>query len=233
MCDPLVIAGAVLTVGSTVANTIASNQQRKARDDALAAERIRQRGFDQESDALNLTARERYEDAPAQQDEKTSDLAAMFTEQQGPPAPALLPTSGSQLVNREETQQRGAAKDFTNQQGENLARLRSFGETFGDIGRLQARDAGLLGQINSFRQNSQNVLPLELDAAQQKGAGARTLADIFNFGGQLAFNKAFSQPYFELPDTAPIPTPREIGLLNFPDRAPIPQSRSSGLVRMF
>lgn len=92
----------------------------------------------------------------------------MFTEQQGPPAPALLPTSGSQLVNREETQQRGAAKDFTNQQGENLARLRSFGETFGDIGRLQARDAGLLGQINSFRQNSQNVLPLELDAAQQR-----------------------------------------------------------------
>lgn len=220
MCDPITIAGAVLTVGSTVANTIASNQQRKARDDALAAERIRQRGFDQESDALNLTARERYEDAPEQQDEKTSELAAMFTEQQGPPAPALLPTSGSQLVNREETQQRGAAKDFTNQQGENLARLRSFGETFGGIGRMQARDAGLLGQINSMRRGSQNVLPLELDAAQEAGSGLRFVGDLAGLGGGLALNAGLGGASLgnlfgpRLPKTAPIPTSRDSALVS-------------------
>lgn len=44
MCDPITIAGIALTAGSTIANTIAANRVQRARDDALAAERIRQRG---------------------------------------------------------------------------------------------------------------------------------------------------------------------------------------------
>ena len=40
MCDPITIAGIALTVGSTVANTIAQNKVQAARNNAMAAERI-------------------------------------------------------------------------------------------------------------------------------------------------------------------------------------------------
>lgn len=199
MCDPITIAGIALTAGSTVANTIAANQQRKARDSALAAERIRQGKLDRENEALNLTSRERYQDFGTQQDERGSQLADYFTENEANAADAnqqavqaMLPTSGSDITVREEQKQSGLAKAFTDQQGQALGQLRAFGDVLGSIGRDQARDASQIGQINSFKRGSSGILPLELEAANEKGGGARMFGDLLGLGGSFALNKGFS-----------------------------------------
>jgi len=67
-----------------------------------------------------------------------------------------------------------------------LARLRSFGDVLGSIGRLNARDAGVLQQISGFKMGSNNALPYELDAAQQQGSGLRLLGDVLGGAGQIA-----------------------------------------------
>lgn len=221
MCDPMTIAGLVLTAGSTVANMIGENQRKKAREDALAAERIRQRGLDQENEALNLTSRERYQDFEGQQEERGSKLADYFTENEAAAAEAnesavqqMLPTSGSDITVRETAKQSGLAKAFTDQQGQALGQLRAFGDLLGGIGRQQARDASNIGQINAFKRGSSGIVPLELEAANEAGAGARMFGDLLGLGGSLVLNKGLggTRPganYFPSP---PVVTTRLGGL---------------------
>jgi len=56
----------------------------------------------------------------------------------------------------------------------------------GDLGREQARDAGLIGQIGSFKKGSSAVLPYELEAAQEKGGTAKLFGDLLGLGGSVA-----------------------------------------------
>lgn len=197
MCTPLAIAGLALTAGSTVANTIAQGQVTRARNDALAAERIRQGQLDQEAEALNAQSRDRYDDFEGQQGEKASELGQYFTDQKIENSDAnaavtqeqTAPQSGSSLTVREEQKQRDKATAFTDQQGEALGNLRAFGDLLGGISRDQARDASQIGQIGGFKRGSSNVTPLELEAANQKGSGMRLFGDVLGLGGSLALNK--------------------------------------------
>lgn len=200
MCDPITIAGIALTAGSTVANTMAASKAQHARDDALAAERIRQNGYDQETSALNEQSRGRYDDFEGQQNAKADELGQYFSGQQvaagdqnaAATAETTVPQSGSSLTVREEDKQRGQARDFTDKTGAALGNLRAFGDVLGGISRGQARDASLIGQIGGFKQGSSNVLPLELDKANQAGSGLKLFGDILGLGGSLAVNKGLS-----------------------------------------
>lgn len=199
MCDPMSIAGIVLTAGSTVANTIAANKVDKARADAMAAERIRQGKLDQEAEALNVASRDRYTDFGDKQTERGTELGDYFTEKNAAAAAdnqqavdAMLPTSGSNITVQEANKQSGLAKAFTDQQGQALGNLRSFGDVLGTIGRQQARDAGSVGQVNSFKRASSGITPLELEAANGAGNGAKLFGDILGLGGSLALNKGLS-----------------------------------------
>jgi hypothetical protein len=195
MCSPLAIAGVALSIGSTVANTIAANKVDKARADAMAAERIRQGKLDQENAALNETSRDRYTDFGGQQEESASKLGDYFTENEAMAAQndqqavdAMLPTSGSKITVQEAGKQSNLAKAFTDQQGEALGKLRSFGDVLGGIGREQARDAGSIGQINSFKRASSGIVPLELEAANSAGNGMKLFGDILGMGGSIMMN---------------------------------------------
>lgn len=192
MCDPLTIAGAALSVGSTVANVAAANKAAKARNDALAAERIRQGTLDQEAQALNVQAQDRYTGFEAKREEKAAALGDYFA----PPAEnseannaaAALPSGANSIVTREMAKQSDEARAFTDQQGAALASLRSFGDMLGDTSRMQGRDASLVGQIGGFKRGSSNVVPLELEAAAQKGQGLRVLGDILGGIGGISLN---------------------------------------------
>lgn len=199
MCTPLGIAGLVLSAGSTIANTIAAKKVDKARAEAMATERIRQGKLDQENEALNLQSRERYTDFEGQQDERGSKLGDYFTENEAAAAQnnqqavdAMLPTSGSEITVQEANKQSGLAKAFTDQQGQALGQLRAFGDVLGSIGRQQARDAGTIGQVNSFKRASSGIVPLELEVANNAGNGARMFGDILNLGGSFAMNKGLT-----------------------------------------
>lgn len=194
MCDPLSIAGLALTGLSTGLNYAASAKVQGARDDAMAAERIRQGTLDKEADALNAQSQDRYQNFDEKEGERTAQLADYFTGQEvaEPSAEAAVPVSASNITVREEAKQRGKATDFTNRTGQALAGLRSFGDLLGDTSRLQARDAGQIGQIGGFKRGSSNVLGYELDSANQKGQGMRLLGDIAGGFGGVALNAGLS-----------------------------------------
>jgi hypothetical protein len=191
MCDPISIGGAVLTLGSLAANSAASGQVADARNDALAAERIRQQGFDKQSQALNAQSQDRYKDFGGQQDKKAGELADFYkgeTASAVEGAPQAMPASSSNVTVREQGVQKGKADAFNNQQADALGGLRSFGDVMGGIGRLQARDASQIGQIGGFKRGSSNLLPLDLDAAQSAAGGLGTLGDILGGAGQLGIS---------------------------------------------
>lgn len=213
MCTALAITGIALTAASTVANTIASNQAASAREDALAAERIRQQGLDDQAAAVNAGAQDRYTDFDSQQTDEASDLAAYYTDQTANQAnenaavsaEQAMPATSSNITIQENEKQRSLADAYGDQQGAALGNLRAFGEVLGGIGREQARDAGTIGQIGGFKRGSTNVLPLELEAANQKGAGLRSLADMFNLGGGLAVNSGLQGSFTTSGATVPKP----------------------------
>ncbi|AAK89566.1 hypothetical protein EN41_19905 [Agrobacterium tumefaciens] len=198
MCDPLTIAGVALTAGSTVANSMAASKVARARDDAMAAERIRQNGLDQEAQALNAQSQDRYQDFSGQEEKAASKLADYFTGQQvaEPSAEAALPTSANNVVVNEEQKQRAKARDFTDKTGTALGRLRAFGDVLGENSRLQARDAGQIGQIGGFKRGSSNVTAYELDAANQKGNGLKLFGDVLSGLGGIGVNAGLSRPKY-------------------------------------
>lgn len=194
MCDPVTITGIALTAGSLAANTVAQNRVQSARDDALAAERIRQGTLDKEAEALNVESRERYEDFEGQESEKAAELADYFTDQSvpEPSAASALPTSASNITVKEEGKQRGQAKEFTDRTGTALGALRAFGDVLADRSRLQARDAGTIGQIGGFKRGSSGITPYELDAASQAGGGFKLLGDVLGGAGGVATTAGLS-----------------------------------------
>lgn len=192
MCDPLTatLIGGALTIGSTVAEYSAQEKVRAAREDALAAERIRQKSLDAEAATVTDTSRDRYNDFQGQQDAKAADLGQYFADQTvgEPTAGEVLPTSTSNITVQEEAKQRAKAKNFTDKSGMALAGLRSFGDTLGGISRLQARDDALVRQIGGFKTGSANVLPLELDEAQNAGNSLNVLGKVLGGVGGLTMN---------------------------------------------
>lgn len=194
MCDPLTIAGLALTAGSTVATYSANQQVEAARNDALAAERIRQNTLNRESDAINLTSQDRYQDFEGQQEAAATQLGDYFTEQSvpEPEVGSALPSSTSNIVVQEEARQRGQARDFTNRTGAALGELRAFGDVLGGISRDQARDASLIGQIGGFKAGSSGVLPFELDEANSAGDGMKLFGDILGGLGSISTGAGLS-----------------------------------------
>lgn len=191
----------------------------------MAAERIRQSGLDREADALNAQSQDRYVDFGGQQDARASELGQYFSDQQIEQGDAnqaassqqVIPQSSSNIVVAEEAKQRGQARDFANRQGEALGDLRSFGDLLGEIGRSQARDASQIGQIGGFKRGSANVLPFELEAANNEGGTAKLFGDILGLGGSVALGAGVSGSDIgsklfgggtKLPGFAPVPPPR-------------------------
>lgn len=191
MCDPLTIASVALTVGSTVANNAANNQAASARSSALSAERTRQGALDQEAEALSTRSQDRFQNVEGQREEKATSLGDYFAQPQTAGAAneaAALPQSSNSIVTREMNRKSDEAQDYVGRQGQALAEMRSFGDFLGDTSRMQGRDASMIGQIGGFKRGSSNMVPLELDAASQKGAGMRMLGDIMGGLGSIGMS---------------------------------------------
>lgn len=197
MCDPLTISGIAAGIGSAALNSMAQSKVQRARDDALAAERIRQTGLDREAQALNVQSQDRYQDVAGQQDQRSDKLGDYFTDQQitqgtanvqatQDMANSVLPTSGSNITVSNEARKRGEAQAFTDAQGRALGELRAFGDLLGEIGRGQSRDASLIGQIGGFKRGSSGVLPYELDQASSAGDSLKSFGDLLALGGSVA-----------------------------------------------
>lgn len=202
MCDPLTLTSAALLAGGTAANYYGQTQAASARDDVLAAERIRQRGYDKEADALNRKSQGLYENFGDKQAQTGSDLQAMFRDASAPATtpPAgqtaapqdVMPSSTSNIVNREQAKQQGLADAFTGQQADALGSLRSFGELMGGNSREQAKNASLLSQILGFKTGSSRVAGLETEQASHAGDGWSFAGDVARGLGSLGMTVGLS-----------------------------------------
>lgn len=210
--DPLTIAAMFLTGAGTVSGYQAQQEVDQERLRMQELERHRQERLDQEAARVNNQSRERYADFGGQQAKTGKSLGEYFTHpQQGtPPAEPpqqSMPASASNITVSNENDQVGKAKAYTDQQGEALGGLRSFGELFGGINRDQARDAGKVGQIDGFKTGSAAILPLELDQANHAGDAWKLLSDITQGAGKVAMTAGLSGGKLPFMSKAPTVTP--------------------------
>lgn len=184
MCDPITLTVMAATAASAGANVIGQNQVNNARNDAMTAERIRQNALDQEAQVLNDKSRDRYNNVQTDQDAKAGELASMYNQVQqsvvspGAGAQAAPTGGGSSVVAQEFAKQGAKSNAFNMQQADAQGRVSAFGDMLGDKMRLQGRDAAQIGQIGKFKQGWASILPLALEAANQKGNTAKLIGDL-------------------------------------------------------
>jgi hypothetical protein len=191
MVLPLLPIALALTAGGIGANYMGAKQAERANQDVLGAERVRQNRFDREAEATTTKSRKRFENFDEQQGDKADELADLFLADAGAAPPALDAPTDTVTVQRT-ADEKADRRQFTDQQGTARGKMLSFGDLFGDIGVGQARDMTDLSGIYGMRQGSQGVLPLELDAASQKGGGMRLAGDIMGGLGSIATMGALS-----------------------------------------
>ncbi len=190
LCNPLAIASIALTVGSTFLSQRAANKVQSARNSASSAEALRQEEFRrQQAEAFDDTSSGfNREDQDAGIDTAALAREDSFTENLKTFRPGDVPTTGSapkivrENLAKELNRSLGEGKSFA----QRLARFGAPGENqFGNrvtLGRGEQDQARLGG----FSAGSSRVLPLEFLAANQRGAGLRTAADITGALGSVA-----------------------------------------------
>lgn len=157
----------------------------------LAAELVRQQGFDRQAHQINERSRERYVGFDEQQAKRATTIGDELASRVADPnsaAATIMPSSSSDVVNQESAKQVEAAQGYVDQQTDALAELRSLGDLLGEKALKQGRDASRIATINSFKQGSQNVVPIELDQATKAGDGWKLFADILGGVGSAGFS---------------------------------------------
>lgn len=212
--DPLTLL--LLGGGSTLASTFLNSGAQSSVDDArsgiINAERNRQAGFDAETGKLNDQSLGRYANFGDQMGARAGQLADFFKTPVTTPntqyTQAPLPPTSSDLVQREVNNKNNIAQAYVDHQGDTLANLRSFGDLFGTIGRGQARDAQLVGQIGGFKKGSSGVEQLELDNANRAGNTEKMWADIAAGLGKVGLTAGLSGSF--APAAATVGAPMNI-----------------------
>lgn len=196
--DPITLAvlgGGSSLVGSWL-NSTAQDRVNEARNAVIQAERGRQAGYDAETGKLNDQSLGRYVNFDTQLEAKKAALAEMFkTPVVTPNTPYTsqpLPPVSSDLVAREVANKGDIAKAYVDHQADALANLKSFGDLFSGIGRGQARDAQLVGQVGGFKKGSAGVEQLELDNANRAGNSLKMWADIASGLGKVGLTAGLS-----------------------------------------
>lgn len=208
--DPVTLAllGGGSTLLSTFLNSSAQNAVSDARNKVITDERGRQQGFDAETGKLNDQSLGRFYNFGDQQTADKTRLAELFKTPVVTPntqyTAAPLPPTGSALTQREIGTRTGIADNYVAHQGDTLANLRSFGDLMGNIGRGQAKDAQLVGQIGGFKKNSTGVENLELDNANRAGNEQKMWADITAGLGKVGLTAGLSGSFNPYPN-GPVP----------------------------
>lgn len=196
--DPLTLAlaGGGSTLLSTWLNSAAQNSVNDARNKVITDERGRQAGFDTETGKLNDQSLARFYNFGDQQTTDAARLSDLFKTPVVTPntqyTAAPLPPTTSALTQREVANKNGIAQAYVDHQGDTLANLRSFGDLMGNIGRGQAKDAQLVGQLGGFKKGSSHVETLELDNANRAGNTEKMWADIAAGLGKVGLTAGLS-----------------------------------------
>ncbi len=189
MCDPLTAAGAVLTGGSIIAQNQAAKKVAASRRGIMSDEAGRQGGFSKGATRAfdrSLSGFDRTKQEGGQAQKVAARAAASqsnVTEQDTfAPTKRSAPEVVSSAIADVVTSAAKSGKEF----GGRLAGVSGFGDQQFENRIGLNRSGQDIGKFADFARGSGAVVPMELAAANQKGGGLRTIADLFKAGGMLA-----------------------------------------------
>ena len=194
MCDPI-SASLALAAAGTAAQAAGQRKAQKAMDGAREAERIRQKGYQDQSNAVlensmagaDKGAQDSVE-AKALADRKAASDAAVAEVRQ-PVEATGANLAGDQTANAvidaERSAQGAKALGFAGQQGGAKAKLLSVNDLNFSNAIANARALQEQGRIANFAKGSSDVLPIELEAASRRGQGLQTLGSLLSAGGTI------------------------------------------------
>jgi len=192
MCDPvsLAITSLVATGAGTAMQAAGARKSRKAMDAAANAERLRQRGYQQEADALfaeSLSKQNAEQQMKGMSDAEATRLATTQSAQQAAPVVGI-PTQGeTPTVVADETSARvGTGNAQAAQDAATRAAMASFGDLQLGNALMNTRYGQQQGQIGRNMQGSAGVLGIEMDAASRRGDSLKGIGSLLNAGGQIA-----------------------------------------------
>jgi hypothetical protein len=195
MCDPIT-ASIALTVAGTAAQAAGQNRARKAMQGAQSAERIRQKGLQDQSEAV-LKASEARGSKASQDNEQAAaeasrkaDYAAATEAAQAPVVATGDNIAGDQTANsiiqNEQAAKSAQSLGYAGQQGNAKAALQGFSDLQLGNALANARANEQQRVLGNFMRGSSDVLGLEMQAAAQKGESLKTLGTLLNAGGMIA-----------------------------------------------
>lgn len=192
MCDPFTAAGIALTVASTAASAISSNQQAKARDRAQAAEVLRQQELQNKSiDAVQALQTEfepekQKRQLNAAEQARADDLERNVSGGDTSPNDIGIVGSAPRIVKetaaKELSKGIGRGKDFARR----LGVLGGFNDLSFDNKLLLQRLGEQQGNLARESAGSSAILPLELQKANAAGNTAAGIGDILGGLGSAA-----------------------------------------------
>ena len=195
MCDP-VTASIALTVAGTASQAAAANQAKKAMQGAQGAERIRQKGYQDQSSAVQAGSEARMSKASQDKGQaeaeaaRNADYAAANAAAQSPTATEGANLAGDQSANAiiasENARASQNALGYAGQQGNAKAALQGYTDLNLGNALANARAMEQQRQLGNFMQGSSGVLGLEMDEASHKGDGLKTLGSLLSTAGGIA-----------------------------------------------
>lgn len=195
MCDA-VTASIVATIAGAGAQAAGQAKARKAMEGAQVAERVRQKGYNDQSQAAfseSLGNADPQAQANAQgkaEGERKAAYDAATADARAPLEATGKNLAGNQDANRimssESAARSAQALGYAGQQGAAKAALQGFGDTQLGNALYNARQMQNQGTIGNFMQGSAAVLPYEVDAASHKGDSLKSLGDLLSMGGAIA-----------------------------------------------
>jgi hypothetical protein len=191
MCDPLSIGAAVLTLAGTGATMAGQQQAQGAQKRVANAEASRQQAFntsmfgnlDQSIDRANADrVRSDVTEASAKRGEANKPSATAFN-----PNTDLLSGQGEQsgAVRNAVVQGTDTALGTAGAEADAKARLGGWTDAFRNLAVDQGRRAEQIAMEGGFARASSNLLPLELQAAAQKGSGTRAAGSLLTGLGSV------------------------------------------------
>lgn len=194
MCDPI-SASLALAAAGTASQVAGQRKAQKAMDGAREAERIRQKGYQEQSDAAlgkSLAGAEKGSQDSAEADafaarKAASDEATASVRQPVEATGANLAgdQTANAVIDAEMARKGAAALGFAGQQGGAKAKLLSVNDLNFANAIANARALQEQGRIANFAKGSADVLPVELEAASRKGQGLQTLGTALSAAGTV------------------------------------------------
>lgn len=194
MCPPAIVALALTAAGSA-AQAAGARRAAKAMAGARTAESIRQKGFQDEAnavveDSLNKSGKDATDKGMAEAAaERAAASDAAVADVRAPIEATGANLAGDQTVNAVMASEGDVAANknlgYATQQGRAKSNLLSFNDvTFQNaINNIKAGQK--LNTTGNFMRGSAGVLPIELEAASNKGEGLKTFGNLLSTAGTV------------------------------------------------